>query len=100
MALFGTDDLNALGFVASCNLDNRYPLEAEVPADPQLGMRPADTAWSGFPLLWRRGIGDSGYVLDLFLGRPALTMRHRRQLGRRLLPFILHHSPERMNHLH
>jgi hypothetical protein len=81
-------DLHALGFVASCNLDNRYPLEAEVPADPQLGMRPADTAWGGFPLLWRRGIGDPGYVMDLFMGRPALTMRHRRQLGRRLLPFV------------
>jgi hypothetical protein len=81
-------DLSSLGFVASCNLDNRYPLEAEVPADPYLGMRPADTAWSGFPLLWRRGIGDSGYVLDLFMGRPVLAMRHRRQLGRRLLPFV------------
>jgi hypothetical protein len=80
--------LHALGFVATCNLDNRYPLESEVPADPHRGLRPADTAWVGFPLLWRREITDSGYLLDLFMGRPALTFEHRRPLGRDLLPFI------------
>jgi len=81
-------DLHKLGFIASCNLDNRYPLEAEVPDDPHLGLRPADTAWAGFPLLWRRSITDHGYLLDLFLGRPAMTMRHREQLGRKMQPFV------------
>ena len=81
-------DLHKLGFIASCNLDNRYPLEAEVPDDPHLGLRPADTAWAGFPLLWRRSITDHGYLMDLFLGRPAMTMRHREQLGRKMQPFV------------
>jgi hypothetical protein len=81
-------DLHRLGFVASCNLDNRYPLETPVPDDPSLGLRPADTAWWGFPLLWRREIGDPGYLLDLFLGRPALTFEHARPLGRDLMPFV------------
>ena len=80
-------DLHELGFVASCNLDNRYPLEASVPDDGYLGLRPADTAWSGFPLLWRREISDPGYPLDLFMGRPALTFEHRRPLGHDFLPF-------------
>jgi hypothetical protein len=79
--------LHALGFVATCNLDNRYPLESEVPADLHRGLRPADTAWAGFPLLWRREINDSSYFLDLFMGRPALTFEHRGPLGRDLLPF-------------
>jgi hypothetical protein len=81
-------ELHALGFVASCNLDNRYPLESEVPADPCLGLRPADTAWAGFPLLWRRAFQDPGWAMDLFLGRPLMTMRHRNQLGRYFLPFV------------
>jgi hypothetical protein len=81
-------DLHELGFVASCNLDNRYPLEAPVPDDRYLGLRPADTAWSGFPLLWRREIEDAGYLLDVFIGRPALTFEHRRPLGRDFDPFV------------
>jgi hypothetical protein len=81
-------DLHRLGFLASCNLDNRYPLEAEVPTDPLLGVLPADTAWSGFPLLWRRYVDDPAYMLDIFIGRPALTFEHRRPLGRDLLPFV------------
>lgn len=88
-------DLQGLGFVATCNLDNRYPLEAEVPAEPARGLLPADTAWGGFPLLWRRLIDDGAYTLDLFLGRPALTFEHRRALGSDLPPFV-----ERAEELH
>jgi hypothetical protein len=80
-------ELADLGFVASCNLDNRYPLEAELPQDPFLGLRPADTAWHGFPLLWRREISDPAFALDLFLGRPAMTFEHRPALRLDLLPF-------------
>jgi hypothetical protein len=81
-------DLHELGFVASCNLDNRYPLEAPIPDDRYLGTRPADTAWAGFPLLWRREIPDGGYLLDLFMGRPAMTFEHREPLGQEFAPFI------------
>jgi hypothetical protein len=81
-------DLHELGFVATCNLDNRYPLEAPVPDDGCLGLRPADTAWGGFPLLWRREMSDSSYLLDLFIGRPALTFEHRRPLGQDFGPFV------------
>ena len=81
-------DLYRLGFVASCNLDNRYPLEAPLPDDEYLGLRPADTAWAGFPLLWRRELDDAGHVLDLFVGRPLLTFEHRQPLGKRFLPFV------------
>src|SRR5207245_11606676 len=56
--------------------------------DHHLGLRPADTAWAGFPLLWRREIADSGYLLDLFMGRPTLTFEHRRPLGHDFLPFV------------
>jgi hypothetical protein len=80
-------DLHDLGFIASCNLDNRYPLEAELPEDAWLGLRPADTGWAGFPLLWRREIGDAAYALDVCIGRPALSFEHRRALGGDLLPF-------------
>lgn len=82
-------DLHNLGFIGSCNLDNRYPLEAPVPDDPYLGLRPADTAWAGFPLLWRRDLADRSFPLDLFIGRPALTFEHRRALGEDFLPFVL-----------
>ncbi len=81
-------DLHELGFVATCNLDNRYPLEAPVPDDGWLGLRPADTAWGGFPLLWRREMSDAGYLLDLFIGRPAMTFEHRRPLGKDFAPFV------------
>ena len=81
-------ELHQLGFVASCNLDNRYPLEAPIPHDAYLGLRPADTAWEGFPLLWRREISDPGYLLDLFMGRPLLTFEHRSPLGDGFEPFV------------
>jgi hypothetical protein len=75
-------DLQRLGFLASCNFGDRYPLEAPVPAGPDLGLRPADVAWEGFPLLWRRGLRDDGYLVDLLLGRPVLFFAHRGALGR------------------
>jgi hypothetical protein len=81
-------DLHELGFVATSNMDNRYPLEAPRPDERYLGLRPADTAWSGFPLLWRREISDAGYLLDLFIGRPALTFEHRSGLGQDFAPFV------------
>jgi O-antigen/teichoic acid export membrane protein/glycosyltransferase involved in cell wall biosynthesis len=80
------EDLWRLGFVATCNLGDRYPLEAPIPGDPDLGLRPADLAWGGFPLLWRRGLRDDGYLLDLLLGRPLLLFAHRRPLGRDFAP--------------
>lgn len=81
-------DLYHLGFIASCNLDNRYPLESPLPDDEDLGLRPADTAWAGFPLLWRRELDDAAHVLDLFIGRPLLTFEHRKPLGEHFLPFV------------
>ncbi|HEV1997623.1 MAG TPA: hypothetical protein VGR61_05790, partial [Candidatus Dormibacteraeota bacterium] len=63
--------LGATGFIASCNWLDRQPLDGLPEDDPQLGVRPADLAWNGFPLLWRRRPDDDGYVLDLFTGRPA-----------------------------
>jgi O-antigen/teichoic acid export membrane protein len=81
-------DLHRLGFVASANYGDKYPLEAAVPAEPDLGLRPADLAWEGFPLLWRRGLADSGYLLDLVLGRPVLLFAHARDLGRDFGPFV------------
>jgi len=80
--------LQSLGFIAACNYDDRYPLGAPVPDDFDLGMRPADLAWYGFPLIWRRGLPDSMYLLDLFLGRPAITFGHLKALGGDLAPFI------------
>jgi len=50
-------------------------------------MRPADLAWAGFPLIWRRGLADSTFVFDLFVGRPAIAFAHRADLGSELLPF-------------
>jgi hypothetical protein len=69
--------LHRAGFLASCNFDDRDPLGAERPPDPDLGLRPADTAWGDLPLLWRRGLPDDRFVFDLFAGRPALTFAHR-----------------------
>jgi hypothetical protein len=77
--LFG--DLRRLGFLATCNLGDRYPLEAPVPTQGDLGLRPADLAWEGFPLLWRRHLRDDGYLLDVLLGRPVLFFTHRRAAG-------------------
>ena len=81
-------DLHRLGFLATCNFWDKYPLEAAVPAQDDLGLRPADLAWEGFPLLWRRSIRDQGCLLDLMLGRPVLVFAHRRGLGRDFLPFV------------
>jgi O-antigen/teichoic acid export membrane protein len=75
-------ELRRLGFLASCNYGDKYPLEAPVPSDPDLGLRPADLAWEGFPLLWRRDLDDEGCLLDLVLGRPVLLFGHRGDLGR------------------
>ena len=77
--VFGT--LQSLGFASSCNSDDRYPLGAPVPRDFDLGLRPADVAWSGFPLIWRRGLPDQSFILDLFLGRPVITFGHAKALG-------------------
>jgi hypothetical protein len=68
--------LQSAGFLATCNFDDRDPLGAARPADPFLGLRPAETAWSGLPLLQRRGLPDHGFVYDLFLGRPAISFSH------------------------
>ena len=74
--------LGEAGFLASCNWLDRYPLEAAQPEDRDLGLRPADVAWGGFPLLWRRRPTDTaGFALDLFLGRPAIAFGHRKRLG-------------------
>jgi hypothetical protein len=80
--------LQNLGFVAACNYDDRYPLGSEVPADYDLGLRAADLGWNGFPLIWRRGLPDHLFPLDLFLGRPAITFGHPRALGPDLAPFV------------
>lgn len=69
--------LQTAGFLATCNFDDRDPLgTAGPPADPFLGLRPADTAWSSLPLLQRRGLPDHGFVFDLFVGRPAISFSH------------------------
>jgi hypothetical protein len=80
--------LQSLGFLSACNYDDRYPLGASVPVDFDLGMRAADLAWAGFPLLWRRGLPDQMFRLDLFLGRPAITFGHARALGANLDKFV------------
>lgn len=69
-------ELQRLGFLASSNYPNRYPLAHPIPTDADLGARPADLAWHGFPLLWRRPLEDSGWPLDLVLGRPLLMFGH------------------------
>jgi hypothetical protein len=79
--------LQSLGFLSACNSDDRYPLGAPVPEDFDLGLRPADLSWAGFPLLWRHGLPDRSFILDLFLGRPVITFGHAKALGRDLQPF-------------
>lgn len=80
--------LQSLGFLAACNYDDRFPLAAAVPTDFDLGLRPADVAWGGFPLIWRRGLPDQMFRLDLFLGRPAITFGHTKALGPDFEPFV------------
>jgi hypothetical protein len=84
-AIFET--MHDLGFLTTCNYDDRYPLGARLPEDEYLGMRPADVAWHGFPLMWRRGLPDRMFLLDLFLGRPAITFGHLKSLGPNLARF-------------
>ncbi len=69
------------GFLASCNFDDRDPLDAAPPAEPDLNLRPADTAWAEVPLLWRRGLDDPRFLIDIGLGRPLLSFGHRREIG-------------------
>ncbi|MFY9615327.1 MAG: hypothetical protein WAT58_08000 [Candidatus Dormiibacterota bacterium] len=86
------------GFLATCNWLDRYPLESAVPDDYDLGLRPADLAWGGFPLLWRRRPrDDAGFALDLFLGRPAIAFGHRKNL--RAVPDWPAELAERVNTL-
>ncbi len=80
------------GFVASCNFDDRDPLGAAPPADPELGLRPADTAWADLPLLWRRGLDDPRFLIDIGLGRPLLSFGHRREIGPELERFAAYAS--------
>jgi hypothetical protein len=81
-------DLRRLGFIATSNFRDKFPPGSARPDDPDLGLRPADLAWAGFPLLWRRSVEDQGYLLDLVLGRPALTFAHQGELGRDFGPFV------------
>jgi hypothetical protein len=81
-------DLHRLGFVGSANFGDKYPPGSAPPDDADLGLRPADVAWSGFPLLWRRGLDDEGLLVDLLLGRPALVFAHPWALGEDLQPFV------------
>ena len=85
-AIFG--DLRRLGFIATSNFEDKFPPGSARPEDRDLGLRPADLAWAGFPLLWRRSVDDQGYLLDLVLGKPALTFAHPGELGRDFGPFV------------
>jgi glycosyltransferase involved in cell wall biosynthesis/peptidoglycan/xylan/chitin deacetylase (PgdA/CDA1 family) len=79
--------LQELGFLASCNALDREPLGASPNPDPDVGMRPADLWWRGFPLMWRRSLRDQTFPFDLFVGRPVIAFAHRKDVGRDLLPF-------------
>lgn len=79
-------ELSRLGFLATCNQGDRYPLDAAVPDDDALGLRPADTAWAGFPLLWRHELHDSQHALDCLLGRPMLAFTHLAELDPQFHP--------------
>jgi hypothetical protein len=74
-------ELGSLGFLATTNWLDRYPLASPLPDSPDLGMRPADMAWNGFPLIWRRPLDDETFAFDLFIGRPVIYFMHRRQTG-------------------
>jgi O-antigen/teichoic acid export membrane protein/glycosyltransferase involved in cell wall biosynthesis len=80
-------DLHRLGFVASANFGDKDPPGSARPVDEDLGLRPADLAWSGFPLLWRRGLRDRSAAIDVLLGRPLLVFAHGRALGVDFAPF-------------
>lgn len=81
------DALSRHGFLASSNFDERDPLGAQPPIEPDLGLRPADTAWAEVPLLWRRGLDDPRFLIDIGFGRPLLSFGHRGQIGSRLERF-------------
>lgn len=79
-------ELGQLGFVASSNASDRYPLGSDGPRSDLAGLRPADLEWGGFPLMWRRPLDDPAtFAYDLFLGRPAVAFAHR-DVGRDLRP--------------
>lgn len=68
-----------LGPIA-CSISRQHrPAGPEV-GDAGLGLRPADLSQSGFPVLWRRSIGDEGYLLDAFFGAPSLFSCRPRDL--------------------
>jgi O-antigen/teichoic acid export membrane protein len=84
--IFG--DLHRLGFLGTCNYSDKYPPGSKRPDDADLGLRPADLAWAGFPLLWRRSVEDGGHLIDLLLGRPLLAFAHTPSLGADFAPFV------------
>jgi hypothetical protein len=79
-------ELGRHGFLATSNWLDRYPLGSPRPPDADLGMRPADVAWDGFPLLWRRPLDDETFAFDLLIGRPVLYFTHRKQAGANFEP--------------
>jgi O-antigen/teichoic acid export membrane protein len=81
-------ELRRLGFVGSANFADKEPPGSERPGDEDLGLRPADVAWSGFPLLWRRGVHDRSIAVDLLLGRPVLAFAHPRDVGPDFQPLV------------
>lgn len=72
-------DLWGLGPIAPCASREHRPAAFEA-GSTDLGLRPADLSWSGFPLLRRRSIGEDGYLLDAFFGAPALFSCRPRDL--------------------
>jgi hypothetical protein len=81
--------LHDLGFLASCNAVDRYPLGCAEPPDHDTGALPADLGWAGFPLLGRRPLVAAGeFALDAFLGKPTIAFTHRREVGRGLEPLL------------
>lgn len=81
-------DLHRRGFIGTCSCGDKHPPGSSGPTDVDLGLRPADLAWAGFPVLWRRGLEDRSYPLDMLLGRPVLAFAHTRGLGTDFRPFV------------
>jgi O-antigen/teichoic acid export membrane protein len=81
--------LDEQGFLGTVNQGDRYPMGSTAPLSPFIGLRPADTCWEGFPLIWRRPLADAGgLLLDLFLGRPAIAFAHHKEIGPALRPLV------------
>jgi hypothetical protein len=72
-------DLWIGGMIACSSPRKRRPAPREIEG-ADLGLRPAELSWGGFPLLWRRSIRDDGYLLDAFFGAPALFSCNPRDL--------------------